>query len=65
VFGDSWLFAVFATIHSTSLASVYDPQREREICDEPLVVAHAPRGRGSAQSWRSRGLSCSRMTTSA
>jgi choline monooxygenase len=38
------------TIHPTSLTSVYDPRGEREICDEALVVAHAPRldrgGRG-------------------
>jgi choline monooxygenase len=32
-----------STIHPTSLTSLYDPAGEREICDEALVIAHAPR----------------------
>jgi choline monooxygenase len=32
-----------STIHPTSLTSIYDPHGEREICDEELVIALAPR----------------------
>jgi nitrite reductase/ring-hydroxylating ferredoxin subunit len=32
-----------STIHPSSLVSLYDPQGEREICDQALVIAHAPR----------------------
>jgi choline monooxygenase len=31
------------TIHPTSLTSLYDPHGEREICDDTLVIAQAPR----------------------
>jgi choline monooxygenase len=32
-----------STIHPSSLVSLYDPQGEREICDQGLVIAQAPR----------------------
>ena len=41
-----------STIHPSSLVSLYDPKGEREICDEALVIAHAPRHDKSGQGIR-------------